>query len=118
MTVIASANSTRIAHWLLPFIIASFIVVLSCGGDNADVEVLEVTVGPEMVDCVGVGPMKCLVVDGELFYDPIDGFEHEEGYTYRLKIERFNQFPEDEEPPQDASLYGYRLLEVISKTPQ
>ena len=77
-------------------------------------EVMEVTVGPELIDCVGPAPMKCLEVDGKLFYTDIDGFEHEEGYTYRLKIERYEAFPG--EPPQDASRYGYRLIEVISRT--
>ncbi len=81
-----------------------------------DVNVMEVTVGPKLLDCVGVGPRKCLEVNGQLFYESIDGFKHEEGYTYRLKIERYDAFPGEEEPPQDASRYGYRLIEVISKT--
>ncbi len=84
---------------------------------NGDgVKIMEVTVGPDLVDCVGVGPRKCLVVDGKLFYDGIDGFKHDEGCTYRLKIERYDAFPGQKEPPQDASRYGYRLIEVISKT--
>ena len=45
------------------------------------------TVGPELLDCVGVGPRKCLEVGGELSYGRIDEFKHEEGHTYRLKIE-------------------------------
>ena len=76
--------------------------------------IMEVTVGPRLLDCVGVGPMKCLEVDGLLFYDSISGFEHEEGFSYRLKIERYEAYP-GREPPQDASRYGYRLIEVISK---
>ena len=80
------------------------------------VHVMEVTVGPKLLDCVGVGPRKCLEVNGQLFYEGIDGFKHEDGYTYRLKIERYDAFPDEEEPPQDASRYGYRLIEVISKT--
>ena len=79
-------------------------------------EVMEVTVGPELEECVGVAPMQCMVVDGGLFYERIEGFDHEEGYTYRLRIERYDAWPDVEEPPQDASLYGYRLIEVISKT--
>ncbi len=79
--------------------------------------IMEVTVGPRLLDCVGVGPMKCMEVDGGLFYDGISGFEHEEGFSYRLKIERYEAYP-GREPPQDASRYGYRLIEVISKTAQ
>ena len=63
-----------------------------------------------------VGPRKCLEVNGRLFYEGIDGFKHKKGYTYRLKIERYDAFPGEKEPPQDASRYGYRLMEVISKT--
>ena len=84
------------------------------GGEDANV--MEVTVGPMLLDCVGVGPRKCLEVNGQFFYEGIDGFKHEEGYTYRLKIERYDAFPGEEEPPQDASRYGYRLIEVIGKT--
>ena len=80
-----------------------------------DAHVMEVTVGPKLLDCVGVGPRKCLEVNGQLFYEGIDGFKHEEGYTYRLRIERYDAFPGEEEPPQDASRYGYRLVEVVSK---
>lgn len=85
----------------------------------ADVEtdgvIIEVTVGPEMEDCVGAAPMRCLVVDGGLFYEPVEGFEHEQGYEYRLRIERYDAWPDQAEPPADASRYGYRLIEVISK---
>ena len=49
---------------------------------------MEVTVGPKLLDCVGVGPRKCLDVNGRFFYEGIDAFKHEEGYNYRLKIER------------------------------
>ena len=84
--------------------------------DDVYREVREVAVGPKLEDCVGVGPMKCMVVDGLLFYDGIDGFVYEEGYEYRLRIEQFDAWP-GQEPPQDAGRYGYRLIEIISKTP-
>ena len=77
----------------------------------------EVTVGPELVECVGSHPQQCLVVDGELFYDPIDGFRHQAGYRYRLRIERYDRFPGQTEIPQDTGRYGYRLLEILAQTP-
>ncbi len=77
--------------------------------------VLEVSVGPEREPCVGVAPQSCLVVDGELFYQEIDGFDHQPGYRYRISMEQYELWPEGEEVPQDASLYGYRLVEVIEK---
>ena len=62
--------------------------------------------------------MKCMIVDGNFFYDRIEGFDYEEGYVYELRIEKYDAWPGQKEPPQDASRYGgYRLIEVISKTP-
>ena len=84
-------------------------------GDPRASTTLEVTVGPEMVDCVGVGPMKCLVVDGLYFYDEIEGFDYEPGYRYVIGMERYDAWPSEEEPPQDASRYGYRLIEILEK---
>ena len=73
------------------------------------------TVGPARKECYGPFLRMCLVVDGKFFYEEIDGFEHQPGYEYRLRIERYDAFPGQKEPPQDAGRYGYRLLEVISK---
>ena len=81
-----------------------------------DGTIQEVTVGPELVECVGSHPQQCLVVDGELFYDPIDGFRHQTGYRYRLRIERYDRFPGQTEIPQDTGRYGYRLLEILEQT--
>lgn len=85
-------------------------------GESRETSVMDVTVGPERVDCVGVGPRKCLVVDGLYFYDSIDGFDYEPGYRYLIRMERYDAWPEHEEPPQDASMYGYRLIEILEKT--
>ena len=74
-------------------------------------EVMEVTVAPQKVDCHGVAPMKCLVVDGSLFYNTIQGFDFVEGYEYTLKIKRTQRFTESN-APADASLYEYELLEI------
>ena len=83
--------------------------------DETDVDcMMEVSVGPELEDCVGSAPMRCMVVDGELFYDDIEGFEHEAGYRYRLRMERYDRWP-GQETPADASKYGYRLIDVVEK---
>ncbi len=78
--------------------------------------VREVTVGPARRECYGPFRRMCLMVDGQFFYDEIDGFTHEPGYRYRLRVERYDAFPGQKEPPQDAGRYGYRLVEVLSKT--
>ena len=31
---------------------------------------------------------KCYVVNGKYFYDPIEGFNYEEGYNYEIEVER------------------------------
>lgn len=88
------------------------------GGDgdgDGDGAVREVTVGPELVPCEGPFPQQCMVVDGELFYGDIDGFEYEAGYRYRLLIEQYDRFPGRTEIPQDTGRYGYRLVEVLGK---
>ena len=82
---------------------------------GADGAVREVTVGPELEACDGPFPQQCLVVDGELFYDAIEGFEHEAGYRYRLRIEQYDRFPGQTEIPQDTGRYGYRLVAVLGK---
>ncbi len=76
----------------------------------------DVRVGPARVECYGPFRRMCLVIDGGHFYDEIEGFEHEPGYEYRLRIARHDAWPGEKEPPQDAGRYGYRLLELISKT--
>ncbi|HQY91879.1 META domain-containing protein [Caldilinea sp.] len=76
-------------------------------------------VGPEMVDCVGVGPQQCMLVkenpgdEYQFFYSRIDGFEYEPGYTYELRV----LVEPVENAPADASSLKYTLIEVVSKEP-
>ena len=74
-----------------------------------------VTVGPTLAKCYGVGLQSCMVVDGAFFYDGIEGFEYEAGYTYRLRIGKYDPWG-GREPPQDAGRYAYRLVEQLEKT--
>ena len=75
-----------------------------------------VTVAPTLARCYGVGTQSCMVVDGSLFYNAIEGFEYEAGYNYRLRIGKYDPW-DGGEPPQDAGRYAYRLLEQLEKTP-
>ncbi len=79
-------------------------------------EVVEVTVGPTLAKCYGVGLRSCMVVNGGFFYDAIEGFEYEPGYDYRLRVGKYDPWGGNE-PPQDAGRYAYRLLEELEKTP-
>ena len=74
-----------------------FLVSVSCASSD-DIEILEFVVEPELRDCVGVAPMRCMVVNGELFYDAIEGFDYVEGFDYLLKVERYDAWPDQEEP--------------------
>ncbi len=79
-------------------------------------KILEVTVGPARLACYGAFRQLCHIVDGEFFYESIDGFDYEPGYTYRLRVRRYDRWLGRDEPPQDVGRYGYRLVETISKT--
>jgi len=76
-------------------------------------------VGPELADCVGVGPQKCMLIrdshesDWEYFYDNIHGFVHEAGHDYHIEV----LITDVENPPADASSKKYELVEIISKNP-
>jgi heat shock protein HslJ len=75
-------------------------------------------VGPTQADCVGVGPMTCMLVkqepDGEyqFFYSQIEGFEYVPGTEYELLV----NVEEVADPPADGSSLTYTLIEVVSAT--
>ncbi|MGQ0622844.1 MAG: DUF4377 domain-containing protein [Panacagrimonas sp.] len=83
------------------------------------VEEVLLTVGPEKVPCTGVAPQTCLRVrttpggDWELFYDAIEGFDHEPGVETSLIARR----ERIEHPPADASAHRWTLVQVIGRRP-
>lgn len=106
---------------LILVLIAS--VAVGCGTQDTlqedQGEVMTVFIGPELVDCEGEGPQKCMLVkenqedDWGLFYDQIDGFDYEEGYNYKITV-RVEDVPN---PPAGGSSIRWILVDVISKTP-
>lgn len=76
------------------------------------------TIASKLVDCTGVGPMKCMQVkEGDatewtFFYAGIEGFTYEEGYEYVVEVKREKL----EIVPADASSIKYTLVKEISKT--
>ena len=118
----------RCNSFILMFIVALVITSVIAGCDDSSdpvgpgpdgqeyIETKVVTVGPTLAKCYGVGLQSCMVVDGEFFYDGIEGFEYEAGYNYRLRVGKYDPWG-GREPPQDASRYAYRLLEQVEKTP-
>ena len=108
-----SIRASSIA-FLFGFIILAGV---ACGGGGSTLET--VVVEPRLVDCVGVVPQRCMVVDGEYFYGAIEGFTYEEGYTYTLEV-RIEELPEDEVPADGSSLKYYLVRQVskVAEPPQ
>jgi len=100
------------------FLASAALVLVGCSSDPKDLEssqVETVTVGPTMVNCVGVGARKCMTVNGAAYYSTIKGFDYQPGYRYQLKVKKVQNF-DPKNVPADASLYRYDLIKVISKT--
>lgn len=78
------------------------------------------TVAPKRADCVGVAPMKCLVIQDNtkpnsqptFLYSNIEGFDYLEGFEYRIEVESTTVA----NPPADGSSIRYRLVKLLSKT--
>ena len=76
-----------------------------------------IEVDSRLVDCIAVGPTKCLRVrdrDGEpwhLFYGQIEGFTFEPGYRYLLQVD---EIPVPN-PPADSSAIRTVLVEMVRK---
>lgn len=98
-------------------------VVVGCGTQDTPQEdqgeIMTVFIGPELIDCEGEGPQKCMLVkenhedDWQLFYDQIGGFDYEEGYNYEITV----SVEDVPNPPAGGSSNRWILLELISKTP-
>ncbi len=72
---------------------------------NQDIQLFNINA--ETVECMGVAPMRCLVINGTLFYDSIEGYTHVEGQPAKVYVERRLR----EQPvPADAGIYVYRVV--------
>ncbi|AFS80267.1 beta-lactamase domain-containing protein [Candidatus Nitrosopumilus koreensis AR1] len=76
-------------------------------------------INPSLVDCVGVGPQKCMQIredpntNWQNFYDSIDGFNFVEGKSYKISV----KVTDVENPPADASSKKYELIEILDQKP-
>lgn len=90
--------------------------VVSCMAHEPQSETL-LFIDSSLHDCVGVAKQKCMKVKfGEneewtYFYDQIEGFTFEEGYTYTLSIRTHSVA----NPPADGSSKRYVLDRLIAK---
>lgn len=102
-------------------LLASSIIMLLVGCQTvkpADIDNTKTFyVDSSLADCVGVAPMKCMKVkenpndDWQLFYNSIQGFEYQPGFTYTLQVKQFDV----PNPPADAPSIRYELVEIIEK---
>ena len=94
------------------------LLVLSCTSVQSE-EIRTLYIADYLADCTGVSKQKCMLIKEELeedwsyFYDKIDGFDYEEGYSYELLV----RVAKIENPPADGSSLKYSLAELVSKTP-
>jgi hypothetical protein len=73
---------------------------------GAPAEVFDIAA--DRADCVGVAPMKCLVVNGEYFYDGIEGYTHVDGQAARICVAKT---PRPEPLPMDAGAFTYKRVD-------
>ncbi len=104
--------------WVVTMLALAAVVVSACGPLGGGAAQKTVYVGPYQVDCVGVGPQKCLLVkedaegDWTMYYDRIVGFDYEPGYEYTLRISE----EKVKDPPADASSIRWTLVEVVEQS--
>ena len=86
----------------------------SCSKDTYEI----IYIADAKADCVGIAPQKCLQIkedgkpDWTYFYDEIEGFDYEEGFFYKIKV----NIMEVENPPADGSSLHYKLIEILDKS--
>lgn len=91
------------------------LVEISANTDSISTSQTVFRIAADTVPCTGLMPMSCLVVNNKLFYDSIDGYDHQEGIGRIIKIERTQICDPDvfNSCPQDIGIYRYHLLEII-----
>lgn len=112
-------------------LLATLSLLSACSTTSMPGKRVELRIASQMVDCVGVVPQKCLLVetvaenrgpidssinqpDWHYFYQTIEGFEYQPGYEYQLSVQ---VMPEsfDQNEVTDRSSIRYQLIKIISK---
>lgn len=77
----------------------------------------KIIIASEQGDCIGVAPMKCLLIkkegqqDWEFLYNGIEGFDYEPGYEYIIEIKKETI----KNPAADQSSVKYIFVKELSK---
>lgn len=96
------------------------LLLSACSVLGPQTETLRLIVAAQTVECVGEGAQQCLRVRTspgaawERFSDPIEGFQHEPGVEVVIDVE----VREVADPPADGSSRAYRLIRVVSRSPE
>jgi hypothetical protein len=84
-----------------------------------DGELFQLEVAAQTVSCQGEAVQQCYLVrqssseDWGNFYAPIEGFDYEPGYEYKILVLRVRLA----DPPMDGADSVYRLIRILSKEP-
>lgn len=102
-------------RFLISAVLLLLLLIASCSNSNHKI----IYIADTKVDCEGVAPQKCLQIktdenasDWSYFYDDIEGFDYEDGYFYKLKVEIINV----KDAPADSSSKYYKLIEVLEQS--
>jgi len=104
------------------FIVLGTIFLLSCAAGDTQGSKHVYWVNSTKASCVGMAPTKCLQVQRsemldpsawESFHAPINGFEYEPGYIYKLLVKE--RFLDPDSIPADASSIEYTLVEILER---
>lgn len=107
--------------YLLPVLISLLFVTKACSSQPGPNEHIY-WVNSTKVPCVGVAPTHCLQVfkgeildptEWEFFHSPIEGFEFEPGYVYKLLVRE--ETVAKEELAADASSLRITLVKILQK---
>lgn len=110
---------TRLLPW---FLVLAVMVAPACTestGTYGEEEILVLEVAPDSVSCVGEATGMCIQVrspgedEWRIFYDPIEGFQHQVGILYTLEVARREVL----DPPANGSAYEYRLVRILDQEP-
>lgn len=89
-------------------------------GNKGDRKDLMLRIAATDSECSGAhGPRRCLVANGELFYDPIEGFRFTPGIEQILEVRRTQVCDPNaaDDCPQDVGIYKYELIRTVERLP-
>lgn len=86
-------------------------------GVKGERRVIILKIGPQQIPCTDIVERNCLVVDGEIFYDHIEGFTFRQGKQQIVPVERIQvcDLEADNDCPQDAGIFRFKQLLDLGK---